>query len=35
MTQTAPFPRLKRGLVAILRGLKPTEAISIGQAIFD
>ncbi|PBC05395.1 2-dehydro-3-deoxy-6-phosphogalactonate aldolase [Mesorhizobium sp. WSM3860] len=35
MTQTAPFPKLKRGLVAILRGLKPTEAISIGQAIFD
>ncbi|MDX8501031.1 2-dehydro-3-deoxy-6-phosphogalactonate aldolase [Mesorhizobium sp. VK4C] len=35
MNQTAPFPKLKRGLVAILRGLKPTEAISIGQAIFD
>ncbi|MGX8010954.1 2-dehydro-3-deoxy-6-phosphogalactonate aldolase [Mesorhizobium sp. ORM8.1] len=35
MTQTAPFPKLKRGLVAILRGLKPTEAISIGQALFD
>ena len=35
MSQTAPFPRLRRGLVAILRGLKPAEAISIGQAIFD
>ncbi|RUW26603.1 2-dehydro-3-deoxy-6-phosphogalactonate aldolase [Mesorhizobium sp. M4B.F.Ca.ET.215.01.1.1] len=35
MTQTAPFPNLKRGLVAILRGLKPGEAVAIGQAIFD
>ncbi|RWB20423.1 MAG: 2-dehydro-3-deoxy-6-phosphogalactonate aldolase [Mesorhizobium sp.] len=35
MTQTATFPKLKRGLVAILRGLKPTEAVAIGQAIFD
>ncbi|MBZ9672720.1 2-dehydro-3-deoxy-6-phosphogalactonate aldolase [Mesorhizobium sp. ES1-3] len=35
MSQTAPFPRLKRGLVAILRGLKPTEAIAMGQALFD
>ncbi|KUM24492.1 2-dehydro-3-deoxy-6-phosphogalactonate aldolase [Mesorhizobium loti] len=35
MTQTAPFPKLKRGLVAILRGLKPTEAVAIGQAIHD
>jgi 2-dehydro-3-deoxyphosphogalactonate aldolase len=35
MTQTALFPKLKRGLVAILRGLKPAEAISIGQALFD
>ncbi|AZO49769.1 MAG: 2-dehydro-3-deoxy-6-phosphogalactonate aldolase [Mesorhizobium sp.] len=35
MTQTAPFPKLKRGLVAILRGLKPGEAVAIGQAIFD
>ncbi|TGP17396.1 2-dehydro-3-deoxy-6-phosphogalactonate aldolase, partial [Mesorhizobium sp. M1D.F.Ca.ET.234.01.1.1] len=30
MSQTAPFPKLKRGLVAILRGLKPAEAISMG-----
>ncbi|TGV51094.1 2-dehydro-3-deoxy-6-phosphogalactonate aldolase [bacterium M00.F.Ca.ET.141.01.1.1] len=35
MSQTAPFPKLKRGLVAILRGLKPAEAIAMGQALFD
>ncbi|UVK42807.1 2-dehydro-3-deoxy-6-phosphogalactonate aldolase [Mesorhizobium sp. AR07] len=35
MNQTASFPKLKRGLVAILRGLKSTEAIAIGQAVFD
>ena len=35
MSQTAPFPKLKRGLVAILRGLKPNEAIAIGQALFE
>ena len=35
MTQTAAFPKLKRGLVAILRGLKPVEAVAIGQALFD
>ncbi|ESZ68036.1 2-dehydro-3-deoxy-6-phosphogalactonate aldolase [Mesorhizobium sp. L103C119B0] len=35
MTQTAPFPKLNRGLVAILRGLKPSEAVAIGQALFD
>ncbi|TPM35654.1 2-dehydro-3-deoxy-6-phosphogalactonate aldolase [Mesorhizobium sp. B2-3-4] len=35
MSQTAPFPTLKRGLVAILRGLKASEAIAIGQAVFD
>ena len=35
MTQTAPVPKLKRGLVAILRGLKPSEAVAIGQALFD
>ncbi|NUS18579.1 MAG: 2-dehydro-3-deoxy-6-phosphogalactonate aldolase [Mesorhizobium sp.] len=35
MSQTAAFPKLKRGLVAILRGLKPSEAISMGQALFD
>ncbi|MEO5760171.1 MAG: 2-dehydro-3-deoxy-6-phosphogalactonate aldolase [Mesorhizobium sp.] len=35
MSQTAPFPKLKRGLVAILRGLKPAEAVAIGHALFD
>jgi 2-dehydro-3-deoxyphosphogalactonate aldolase len=35
MTETAPFPKLTRGLVAILRGLKPGEAVTIGQAIFE
>ncbi|RWP77726.1 MAG: 2-dehydro-3-deoxy-6-phosphogalactonate aldolase [Mesorhizobium sp.] len=35
MSQTAPFPKLKRGLVAILRGLKPTEAMAMGKALFD
>ncbi|QDC01860.1 2-dehydro-3-deoxy-6-phosphogalactonate aldolase [Mesorhizobium sp. 8] len=34
MIQTAPFPKLARGLVAILRGLKPDEALAIGEAIF-
>jgi 2-dehydro-3-deoxyphosphogalactonate aldolase len=33
MNRTAPFPKLKRGLVAILRGLTPQEAVAIGQAI--
>lgn len=32
---TAPFPKLGRGLVAILRGLKPAEAVAIGQAVFE
>jgi 2-dehydro-3-deoxyphosphogalactonate aldolase len=35
MTQTTPFPKLRRGLVAILRGLKPDEAIAVGRAVFD
>ncbi|PBB16991.1 2-dehydro-3-deoxy-6-phosphogalactonate aldolase [Mesorhizobium sp. WSM4313] len=35
MSQTAPFPKLKRGLVAILRGLKPSEAVAIGRAVHD
>jgi len=29
------FPKLRRGLVAILRGLKPDEAAGIGSAIFE
>ncbi|MEI5679133.1 MULTISPECIES: 2-dehydro-3-deoxy-6-phosphogalactonate aldolase [unclassified Mesorhizobium] len=32
---TTPFPELRRGLVAILRGLKPQEAVDIGSAIFE
>ena len=35
MSQTAPFPGLKRGLVAILRGLTPQEAVAVGQAVHD
>jgi 2-dehydro-3-deoxyphosphogalactonate aldolase len=35
MTETAPFPKLRRGLVAILRGLKPGEAVAVGQALFE
>ncbi len=32
---STPFPRLKRGLVAILRGLRPDEALAIGSTVFD
>lgn len=32
---STPFPPLRRGLVAILRGLKPEEAAEIGAAIFE
>lgn len=35
MTETAPFPKLGRGLVAILRGLRPDEAVAVGQAVFE
>ncbi|CAI2932022.1 2-dehydro-3-deoxy-6-phosphogalactonate aldolase [Aminobacter niigataensis] len=35
MSMTAPFPELGRGLVAILRGLKPEEALDVGRAVFD
>ncbi|RUU33231.1 2-dehydro-3-deoxy-6-phosphogalactonate aldolase [Mesorhizobium sp. M6A.T.Ce.TU.002.03.1.1] len=35
MTETAPFPKLRRGVVAILRGLKPGEAVAIGRVIFE
>lgn len=35
MTQTAPFPSLKRGLVAILRGLRPEEAIEVGRVVYE
>jgi len=30
-----PFPALRRNLVAILRGLRPGEAVDIGKAIFE
>ncbi|MCO5072349.1 MAG: 2-dehydro-3-deoxy-6-phosphogalactonate aldolase [Rhizobiaceae bacterium] len=30
-----PFPKLKRGLVAILRGLEPDNAVATAEAIFD
>lgn len=32
---STPFPALRRGLVAILRGLTPGEAAEIGSAIFE
>lgn len=35
MSLTAPFPPLRRGLVAILRGLTPADALDVGQAVFD
>ncbi len=35
MTETASFPKLERGLVAILRGLKPDDAVAVGRAIFE
>lgn len=35
MTRTAEFPQLKRGLVAILRGLKPEEGEAIGSAVWE
>lgn len=33
--KTAEFPKLKRNLVAILRGLRPDTALDYGRAIFD
>jgi 2-dehydro-3-deoxyphosphogalactonate aldolase len=33
MTASAPWPKLKRDLIAILRGLKPSEAEHIGEAL--
>jgi 2-dehydro-3-deoxyphosphogalactonate aldolase len=35
LNQTAPFPKLRRGLVAILRGLTPKEAVAIGEAVYS
>ena len=35
MSDRIAFPPLKRGLVAILRGVKPDEVLDIGQAVFE
>jgi 2-dehydro-3-deoxyphosphogalactonate aldolase len=35
MAKTADFPKLKRGLVAILRGLRPDEALDVGNAVYE
>jgi 2-dehydro-3-deoxyphosphogalactonate aldolase len=35
MTETTAFPQLRRGLVAILRGLRPEEAVAVGRAVFE
>ena len=32
---TVPFPKLRRRLVAILRGVKPDEALAIGAAVLE
>ena len=32
---STPFPKLTRGLVAILRGLRPEEAADVGSAIYE
>ena len=32
---STPFPPLKRGLVAILRGVRPQEAQRVAEAVFD
>ena len=35
MSAKTPFPSLRRGLVAILRGLRPDESVAMGSAIFE
>ena len=35
MTRSAPWPKLRRGLVAILRGIRPDEAVATGHALYD
>ena len=35
MSTTVPWPKLKRNLVAILRGVTPGEIAGIGEAIYD
>ena len=32
---TTPFPKLRRNLVAILRGLRPDEALAVGTAVLE
>jgi 2-dehydro-3-deoxyphosphogalactonate aldolase len=32
---STPFPKLTRGLVAILRGLRPEEAADVGSAVYE
>ena len=32
---SAPWPRLKRNIVAILRGLRPDKAKAVGRAVFE
>lgn len=33
--KSAPWPNLRRGLVAILRGIRPEEALAIGEAVLE
>lgn len=35
MSPTAPWPSLPVGIVAILRGIKPPEALSVGEALVE
>lgn len=35
MTQSVPWPKVKRSLVAILRGIRPDEAEAIVEALID
>jgi 2-dehydro-3-deoxyphosphogalactonate aldolase len=35
MSESTPFPKLNHGLVAILRGLRPEEAVDIASAVFE
>lgn len=35
MSQAIPWPKVKRSLVAILRGIRPDEAVAVGTALVD
>ncbi len=35
MTQSTPWPKLKRDLIAILRGVKPDEVLAIGEELVN